>query len=72
VALTNGVLPGQIFPVEIHSPALREIVHAKAECRYISNGITGFRFNHISVEYKSTLIQYVKQYLQKAGEKIAA
>lgn len=67
VALTGGVLPGQLFAIEIQSPALKDTVHAKVECRYIANGITGFKFNHISVENKSTIIQYVKQYLAKSG-----
>lgn len=72
VALTSGVLPGQIFPAELHSVALREVVHAKVECRFINNGMTGFRFKEINAEHKNTIIHYVKQYLERADDTRAA
>jgi hypothetical protein len=71
VAMVSGVLPGQIFPAEMISPALKELIHAKVECRYVSNGITGFKFNQISVEQKSLIIQYVNNFMAKSGSKAA-
>lgn len=66
VALNEGIKPGSVVAVEIHAPALREVLHAKAECRYCSNGLTGFRFTHLGVEYKSNVIQYVKSYISQS------
>lgn len=61
VQLDNGIVAGQNFTVEIHSPSFREVLHAKAEVRYVSNGIVGMKFTNISVETKGLIIQVVRQ-----------
>jgi len=61
VNIESGVVPGQALTLEIHSPAFREPLHARAECRYVSEGIAGLRFTQLSTETKGAIIQYVKQ-----------
>lgn len=61
VLLGTGLSPGQEVSVELHSPALSEVIYAKAECRFSRGGILGLRFTQISVENKGTIIQYVRQ-----------
>ncbi len=61
VELDAGLVAGQVVTVELHSPAFREIVHARAECRYTSQGVVGLKFTHLSSEHKGAIIQYVRQ-----------
>lgn len=61
VALEEGVVSGQQISVEIQSPAFRGPVHAKAEVRYVSNGVTGLRFTNVSQENKAAIISFVRQ-----------
>lgn len=59
--LAEGLSPGQTINLEMQSSAFREPLHAKAECRYISDGFAGLKFVQISSETKSSIIQFVKQ-----------
>ncbi len=61
IAIEQGLVPGQAFTLEMQSPGFRDTLHAKAECRYVSEGIAGIRFTQISKETKSAIIQFVKQ-----------
>lgn len=61
VALEEGVVSGQNVSVEIQSPAFRGPVHAKAEVRYVSDGVTGLRFTNVSQENKAAIISFVRQ-----------
>ncbi len=61
VQLESGIVSGQNFTVEIHSPAFREVLHAKAEVRYVGNGVIGMKFTNINVETKGLIIQFVRQ-----------
>lgn len=61
IILENGLVPGQALAIEIHSPGFRDTLHAKAECRYVSGGVAGLRFTHVSMETKGAIIQYVKK-----------
>lgn len=55
------LVPGQEISVDIQSPSFRQVLRAKAQVRYVSNGITGLRFSHVSVETKGAIIQFVRQ-----------
>lgn len=59
--LESGLNPGQVVTVELHSQSLSNTIHAKAECRYVSQGVAGMRFTQISVENKGAIIQFVRQ-----------
>lgn len=61
IVIEQGLVPGQAFTLEMQSPAFRETLHAKAECRYISDGVAGVKFSQISMETKGAIIQFVKQ-----------
>ncbi len=61
VALEEGIVSGQQVSVEIQSPAFRGAVHAKAEVRYVANGVTGLRFTNVSQENKAAIISFVRQ-----------
>lgn len=61
IIVDQGLVPGQAFTLEMQSPSFRETLHAKAECRYISEGVAGIKFTHISMETKGAIIQFVKQ-----------
>ncbi|MBX7231186.1 MAG: GYF domain-containing protein [Bdellovibrionales bacterium] len=58
----NGLTVGQILNIKIESEDLHEIIHSKSEVRYVTEkGYAGFRFQHINMEAKSVIIQYMKQ-----------
>lgn len=61
VALDEGVTSGQSVSVEIQSPAFRGAVHAKADVRYVSQGVCGLRFSNVSQEHKGAIISFVRQ-----------
>ena len=61
VQLDSGVVAGQVLTVELHSPAFREILHAKAEMRYGGQGVIGMKFTQVSPEAKGAIIQFVRQ-----------
>lgn len=61
IQLDGGLVPGQILTIELHSPAFREVLHAKAEMRYGSKGIIGMKFTQINQETKGAIIQFVRQ-----------
>ncbi len=61
VVVNQGLVPGQAFSLELQSPGFRETLHAKAECRYISEGFAGVKFTNISMETKGVIIQFIKQ-----------
>lgn len=61
VTQMEGLTKGQIVDVYIKSENFREDIHAKAEVRYLDRkGYTGFRFDQIHMEAKSTIIDYVR------------
>jgi hypothetical protein len=61
VGLTD-VSVGQFLSVELHSPQFHEPLYVKAEVRSIDpDGNVGCRFIKMSIEFKSTIIQYVRQ-----------
>jgi len=52
---------GQVVSVEVISDAFYDTIHAKAEVRYITeSGYVGFKFQHINMESRGAIIQYVK------------
>jgi hypothetical protein len=61
VELGEGLVPGQQFTLEIQSPSFRDTLHAKAECRYVSEGVVGIKFTHVNSETKGAIIQFVRQ-----------
>jgi hypothetical protein len=61
IVVDQGLVAGQAFSVEIQSPGFRETLHAKAECRYVSDGVAGVKFTQISMESKGVIIQFIKQ-----------
>lgn len=61
IVVDQGLVAGQTFSLEMQSPGFRETLHAKAECRYVSDGIAGVKFTHISMETKGVIVQFVKQ-----------
>jgi hypothetical protein len=61
VALDSGPVSGEVFTVELQSSSFREPLHAKAEVRYLGEGVVGFKFTHLNVETKSLVIQFIKQ-----------
>lgn len=61
VQLDSGVVSGQVLTVELHSPAFREVLHAKAEMRYGGHGVIGMKFTQVSPEAKGAIIQFVRQ-----------
>lgn len=71
VQLEDGLSAGTPVTIEISSPVFRAAIHAKADIRYVSNGITGLRFSNISPENKGAIISYVRQsqtrFVLKAG-----
>lgn len=55
-------IPGQELHLEITSPHLSEPIRAKAEIRYITEtGYFGMQFTQISMEAKSTIIDYIRR-----------
>ncbi|MCB0361469.1 MAG: DUF4339 domain-containing protein [Bdellovibrionales bacterium] len=57
-----GGIPGQEYQLEIDSPRLGIPIRAKAEVRYVTEtGYTGMKFTQISMEAKSTLIDYIRR-----------
>lgn len=61
ISLESGLVSGESVSVELSSPQFREPLHAKAEVRYIHQGIVGMKFTHVSVETKGAIIQFIKQ-----------
>lgn len=61
IQMDNGVVAGQVMSVELHSPAFREVLHAKAEMRYGGLGAIGMKFTYITPETKGAIIQFVRQ-----------
>jgi len=61
IQLGDGVTPGMNVSVEVQSAAFRAAIHAKADVRYVANGITGLKFSNISPENKGALISFVRQ-----------
>jgi hypothetical protein len=60
IGLENG-FPGQELQVEIRAAALGGPIRAKAEIKYVTkSGFTGLHFTQISMEAKSTLIDYIR------------
>lgn len=61
ISLDSGLVAGQVVTVELQSPSFREPLHAKAEVRYISDGVVGMKFTQINVESRGSIIQFIKQ-----------
>jgi hypothetical protein len=61
VQLDGGLVSGETCEVEIQSPSFREPLHVKADVRYSSGGVIGFKFNQLSVETKGSIIQFIRQ-----------
>lgn len=61
IIVDQGLVAGQAFTLELQSSSFREAIHAKAECRYISEGLAGVKFTHLSSEAKGAIIQFIKQ-----------
>ncbi len=61
VQLDSGLVPGLMVEVEIHSPAFRDPLSARAETRYISMGVVGLRFRNLNAETKGTILAFVRQ-----------
>lgn len=61
IQLDQGLVPGQAMTLEIQSPSFRDTLHAKAECRYVSEGVCGLKFTYVSPEMKGAIIQFVRQ-----------
>ncbi len=61
VQLDAGLVPGQPMTLEIQSSSFRDTLHAKAECRYVSEGVCGLKFTNVSSETKGAIIQFVRQ-----------
>jgi hypothetical protein len=58
---TPNLIPGEEVLVEIHSDALGAAVHAKAQVRYSTDRLVGFKFLQINVESRGALVQYVRK-----------
>ena len=59
----QGLTVGQILPAELESDGFYDPIHVKAEVRYITDeGYVGFRFQNLSTEAKSAIVQYVRGY----------
>lgn len=61
IELREGLVPGQAFTLELQSTAFRDVLHVKAECRYVSEGVCGIKFTHVNSETKGAIIQFVRQ-----------
>ena len=61
ITLSEGLVSGESLSVELQCPSFREVLHAKAEVRYASQGIVGLKFTQISVETRGAIIQFIKQ-----------
>jgi len=60
ISLDSGVVSGQIVTIEIQSPAFRQSITGRAECRYAANGVMGFKFTNLTSENKGLIVQYVR------------
>ncbi len=61
VGLAAGLVPGQVVTLEMQSPSFREVLNARAEVRYIVEGICGLRFTQMSSETRGAIVQLVRQ-----------
>lgn len=62
VGIPGGV-PGQELSLEINADTLGEPIRAKAEIRYVTeSGYYGLKFTQISMEAKSSLIDYIRHH----------
>lgn len=59
--LNEGVAPGAVVQIEIHSGVFRTPVSAKAEVRYLADNVCGLRFQGLSNEAKSAIVSFVRQ-----------
>ena len=58
---TPGLIPGEEVIVEIQSDVFNGTVHAKAEVRYSTDTLAGFKFKQINVESRGQVVQYVRK-----------
>ena len=61
VHMDAGLNAGQNFSLEIKSTAFKDPIHAKAECRYLCDGICGIKFTQINDEDRGRIIQFIRQ-----------
>jgi hypothetical protein len=61
IQLDSGIVSGEVVTVELQSPSIREVIHAKAEVRYAGGSVVGMKFTQLSVESRGAIIQYVRQ-----------
>jgi hypothetical protein len=61
IQLDGGLVPGMVVDIEIHSPAFRDTLTARAETRYVSTGVVGLRFKSLNAETKGTILAFVRQ-----------
>lgn len=61
VALAEGLVSGQQVSLELQCRVFANPLHAKADVRYVVDGIAGLRFTNLSPETKSSIISYVRQ-----------
>ena len=72
IQLGENLSPGQTLNFEIRSKFLAEMLTGKATVQYISEGdFVGFKFQSLSAEGQSRIIQYVKS-SKKSNSPIAA
>jgi hypothetical protein len=61
VGLDAGFVSGESVTVELQSSSFRDPLQAKAEVRYVGQGVIGFKFSQINVETRGLIIQFIKQ-----------
>jgi hypothetical protein len=72
MASVPGLIAGEMVVVELNSPELRDTIHAKAEVRYVTDRVVGFKFTQVNIESKNQLIHYVKKMGKNLFMKTAA
>lgn len=60
ISLDGGLVAGEGMSVELQSPSFREALQAKAEVRYVGQGVIGMKFTQINAEAAGAIIQFIK------------
>lgn len=58
---SEGLSAGMAVALEISSPSFRATLHARADIRYVADGITGLKFSNVSPEVRGAIISFVRQ-----------
>lgn len=56
-----GLMAGETVTIELQSDSFKTAVHAKAQIRYMTDRLAGFKFLQVNVESRAAIVEHVRR-----------